>query len=46
MITLLFVIAAILASCAAAAGLIVSTQNNQDTAQAMNGLVVGPDYEA
>ena len=46
MITLLFVTAAILASCAAAAGLIASTQNSQDAARAMNGLIVGPDSEA
>ena len=46
MITLLFVTAAILASCAAAAGLIATTQNNQETVQMMNGLGVGPDTEA
>ena len=46
MITLLLVVSALLACCGAAAGLIASTQNSQDAAQAMNGLALGPDTQS
>ena len=46
MITLILVAAFTLASCVAAAGLIASTRNSEDSARAMAGLEPGRDLGA
>lgn len=46
MLTLLMFSMLILVSCAAAAGLIASTQNSADAANAMEGLEIHPDAGA